>query len=251
VWRSVFRIPRAARQRIASHRVRRYMARRRLAARAPYELRFYRELLVMLREQPVAALPAFASRAPTPGQARIFVRYDVDTPQCLARLTPIVDVGLAERVSPAVYVRADGREYALEAHRESLRELAASGVHVGLHSSCYLEDDYLAELRREIDGFAKALGSPPETLTVHGMGSHRSEVRAEFVQEVVLRLPEFGFSFTDCHPALRSYAYVIEDCHWDEESSGRFIYDDFLHPPPLRNEESYLVLIHPGYWGAE
>ena len=120
-----------------------------------------------------------------------------------------------------------------------------TGVEFGLHTSCYVEDDYLGTFRTESERFAKTFGFAPRSFTVHGLGDCRYETRLRFGEEIIPRLEEFGYVFTDCNQTLRTYDYVISDCHLEATSGRRYIYNDFLRLPRFFAPGfNYLVLTH-------
>jgi hypothetical protein len=135
--------------------------------------------------------------------------------------------------------------------REAAQTARQQGFEVGLHTVCYVHDDYLRAFRQETEKFSDETGFAPRTFTVHGLGQHRLETRLRFYEEIAARLADFGYSFSDCHHTLRTYDYVIEDCHWDGARQARFIYEDFATPPDwFWKGRHYLLLTHPCYWTA-
>jgi hypothetical protein len=141
----------------------------------------------------------------------------------------------------------DDEEYLLREYRELIRFYKDSGFEIGLHTCCYTKDDILTEFKRETDKFTEETGFPPKSFSVHGLGDYRQEARMKFYQEIPNRLEEFGYNFGDT-PQLRSYDYVIQDCHFDQNRNF-FIYDDFFRPPLFFHKgATFLILTHPCYW---
>ncbi|MDH7499443.1 MAG: hypothetical protein QHH30_03570, partial [candidate division NC10 bacterium] len=232
-----------------AHRWQRFLDHLQIAHQAPYPLHIYRRLLSQALSHPQVRLLPFTQSASAPdGPANLYVRHDVDTADCMRNLALLLDVDRELGVPAGVFLRADGREYALEKHRERIGSYRAAGLEIGLHTVCYLEEDYLGALQRETERFSRALGFRPSSFTVHGLGPHRMDARLRFCQEISARLREFGYSFSDCSPHLRAYDYTIHDSHWSQEARSRFIYSDFLHLSPLRGGRNYILLTHPGYW---
>jgi hypothetical protein len=227
----------------------RYILARRPHAHAPHDVAVYAQLLQQARRARGLDLAPFLERKTGGRKPRLYFRHDVDTADCVRMLPQLIEANLKEGVPSPVYIRMDGTEYEPAALAGSVAKYRGQGVEFGLHSSCYTQDDYLAALRREIDGFTRCFGFPPRSMTVHGLGDHRLAVREQFSAEIVERLAEFGFAFTDCDVRMRRYDYVITDCHPEPGSDRRHIYDDMLRLPRFfQPDRDYLVLTHPCYW---
>lgn len=195
------------------------------------------------------ALPRFSEARSDVGKPRLYFRHDVDTHGCVSMLSKMIELNLAEGVASPVYIRADGTEYDPKTLAPAVAKYRAYDVEFGLHSSCYTQDDYLGALRLEIVRFEQCFGFAPTSMTVHGLGDFRLAVRERFSAEIVDRLRDFGFSFTDCDARMRRYDYVITDCHPEPGSNRRYIYDDMLRLPRFfQRGRDYLVLTHPCYW---
>lgn len=216
---------------------------------APYPLSLYSELLDCTRKHDWLNVRDYAAPTAARGRPALYFRHDIDTQQCVDRMTCLLDEDLRAGVLPGVYLRADEREYCLAEVRSKIEPYRARGVEFGLHTVCYLEDQFLSELAREANHFERSLGFRARSLTTHGLGDHRLEVRLSFCQQIRSRSKEFGFDFLDIDPRVRSYLYVIEDCHRHPRSGCRFIYDDFKRFPwaSIRHGD-LLVLTHPCYW---
>jgi hypothetical protein len=207
-------------------------------------------LLLHLQESPRVKMHPFTEPGPfSHASAHLFVRHDIDTAACMRNMPLLLEIDRELGVRAAVFLRADEEEYRLDGHRQAIQVYRDAGLEIGLHTLCYLEDDYLSALKRETRHFTHALGFSPASFTTHGMGSFRLEVRQRFYQEIHGRLGEFGYTFTDCCARLRAYDYTIHDSYWDDKRGSRFIYDDFLACRPLLlRGRDYLLLTHPGYW---
>jgi hypothetical protein len=226
-----------------------YVEKRRPHAYAPHDVALYGKLLRQARTAASVELAPFAEPTANTGRPRLYFRHDVDTPGCVDMLAKVLDVNLAESVPSPVYVRTDGTEYDPADVADTVAAYRMRGVEFGLHSSCYTQDDCFGALRRETDRFAEHFGFRPRSFTVHGLGEYRYAVRERFSLEIVGRLSEFGFVFTDCSARMRNYDYVITDCHLEPDTGRRLIYDDMLHLPRFfQPRRDYLVLTHPCYW---
>lgn len=214
---------------------------------APHPVDIYRGLLRQIRLSDQVIIPSVLKRDyPRGSKGRLFLRHDVDTVVCVDKLGLMLEANIAEAVPAVVYIRTDGLEYQSDDLMDTVKRYREVGVEFGLHTSCYLHDDYFAAFSRETEKFSKTFEFQPWSFTVHGLGEVRLNTRLSFVQEIIARLAEFGYVYTDCS---RSYTYVITDCHPDPISGRRFIYNDFLHLPNFfMSGRDYLVLTHPCYW---
>jgi hypothetical protein len=227
----------------------RYLSWRRPAAYAPYRIELYRDLLRQLRCRRDVSLPQFDEERLEIGRLNFFLRHDIDTAQCVANLIMVAEQNAAEAVPAAVYIRCDGEEYRPAEAAAAVGYCRARGFEIGLHSSAYVQDDYKAALRRELDVFGEAFGFSPRSVTIHGLGDFRLAERHALVAHLKESLETYGLRFTDAHESFRAYTHVITDCHPDPVGGTRFIYNDMLRPPAfLRRGLAYLVLTHPCYW---
>lgn len=222
---------------------------RRVALYAPYPASLYGRFLDQLRARRGIELAGAFDEPRRGSRPRVFVRLDVDTPGCVTNLPSILDANLRAGIAADAFIRTDRIDYAPETLRECVARYQER-VEFGLHSSCYLADDYFPSLRQELERFRECFGFVPSHLTVHGLGEHRSEIRNRFVEDLRGRLSEFGLTFTDADPRARTYEYVLQDCNLEPGPPvRRFLYDEFLELPDIfRAGRDYLVLIHPCYW---
>jgi hypothetical protein len=226
-----------------------YLRRRRPVAYAPYSIALYRDLLRQLKARRDVTLPPFDVAGTSPDHVNFFLRHDVDTAECVAKLRLIAAQNVAESVAAAVFIRCDGAEYLPRDARSAVAECRANGMEVGLHSSAYVEGNAEARLREELAVFRDTFGFAARTVTIHGLGEYRLAERNALVRKLSTSLAAFQLSFTDAHESLRVYDHVITDCHLDSVNGRRFIYRDMLRLPPLlRKGRAYLVLTHPCYW---
>ena len=232
-----------------ARRQQRFLDGLKVACYAPYPLHVYRSLLSHALRSPRIQLPPFGeSNHPSASSASLFVRHDIDTKRCIQNMALLLDIDRELGVPAGVYFRAEGEEYALASYQGEIQAYRAAGLEIGLHTLCYLEEDYLDAFRRETEVFRHAVGFSPATFTVHGLGPFRMDVRLRFCEEICARLGEFGYTFSDCCSHLRTYDYTIHDSHWNKEAGVRFIYNDFFDFPPLLGGRNYILLTHPGYW---
>jgi hypothetical protein len=217
---------------------------------APYPVNLYRQICSQAARIPEIQLVSFSETAnPAPGTRQIFVRHDIDTAKCVTNLPLLLSIDREMSVSAGIYFRVDDQEYRFSECRELIEEARQAGFHVGLHTTCYLKDDYMDAFRGETEKFEREAGFSPASFNAHGLGAYRLEVRLNFYDEVALRMGEFGYEFSDCCPALRAYDYVAQDCYWDEERQARYLQNDFFHPKDYFSRGSrFLILTHPCYW---
>jgi hypothetical protein len=181
-------------------------------------------------------------------EIRVYVRHDIDTAQCIERLPLLLDIDEQNGILPGIFFLVNDQAYTLAACRGLLTSLRERGYVIGLHTVCYLHDDYMGAFQREIDKFTAEAGFYPHTFNAHGLGKQRWDTRLKFYQEISEQYKKYGFSYSDCCPELRPYKYVIEDCHWDEQVSMRYIKDDFVRPERYLSVGQCLILAHPCYW---
>jgi hypothetical protein len=218
------------------------------ALRAPYPVGLYRRFLQGAIKHRSVQLAAFCAAADSQA-ASLFVRHDIDTADCMKNLDLLLEVDMELQVEAGVFLRADQEAYTLVDHRDRIERYRRAGFELGLHTSCYAHDDFLGALGEETRVFANALGFAPSSLTVHGLGSYRQDVRERFYERICDSLEEFGFMFADCCPQLRIYDYVFHDSHLDTQRNERFILNDLARGDfPFVVGRSYLLLTHPCYW---
>lgn len=227
----------------------RYERTRRRVAFAPIPVSIYASLLDGIRRTPGIVTPPFSTTSAPAGKIRLYLRHDVDTGLCIDRLPLLLDINLQAQILSPVFIRTDGIDYKPTALSAIVKIYRQQGVEFGLHTSCYLSDDFLDAFKFETSVFEKTFGFRPSIFTVHGMGKHRVNVRSNFVEKISTVPGCYGYEFTDAIPEWRSYDYVVTDCHPDSVSGNRFIYDDFLHLPRFfSRDKDYLILTHPCYW---
>lgn len=233
--------------------IRRWRLRRALVARrplyhAPYPLDLYRLVVRKIKRQ-MLPIAEFDAPDPCAMTSRVFFRHDIDYADCVTGAPAMLDINLSESVPISAFLRVDGEAY-LPEHACGLVEIyRAKGVAFGLHTSCYVHEDYLGALERERSTFLKTYGFEARTFTVHGLGEAHLARRMAFTAYAARHLRALGFDYSDCTPDLRPYHHVFQDCDRDPMTGGRAIFSDMASPPPLlRRGCNYLVLTHPCYW---
>jgi hypothetical protein len=247
--RGLIQLPTTLRRRRFARAWQAYKEIRKPLSVAPYPIEMYVDFLERASTSDDVRLLPFTARAPhSSKQCTLFVRHDIDTRDCARNLSALLDVDLRFGIRSGVYLRADGREYLLRDLRDRLQQYRASGLEIGLHTLCYLDDDYLDAFAKEREGFIKETGLPLTSFTIHGMGTLRRETRASFVDAIGHHLSRYGYTFTDAVPSLRHYDYVLEDCHLSADQQ-RIIYDDLsTFPSRCVPGSTCLLLTHPCYW---
>lgn len=218
---------------------------------APYNISVYRQMLTRIELNSEASWrPFFEHSLNSHTNPYVYVRHDIDTLECLESVPRLIEVDEQFSIVPGVFFLVNEETYSLKACRNIATDLISKGFVVGLHSTCYLSDDYLIAFDNEIKKFNSVLGFRPHTFNVHGYGNYRLDARLKFYSDITTRYREFGFDYSDCCTAMREYKYIIEDCHWCNKMSARFIKDDFMFPEKYVLSGGNLVLTHPCYWGV-
>jgi ubiquinone/menaquinone biosynthesis C-methylase UbiE len=214
---------------------------------APYGLEIYSRLLQSIKDDSGCSIKTMIHDHPEDNKINIFLRHDVDFERDVLNLKLLTDIEKKLGVRSSVYIRCDFLDYEPEKLKPVVTELRNEGVEVGLHTSCYFEDDYLEAFRRETSAFVRIFGFQPASFTVHGMGQFRMDTRRKFLKQIKTRMEEYNYRFYDSFHL--SYDYVIEDCHGGPEVHQRYILKDFKEGPgSYLKGKSYLILTHPGYW---
>ena len=224
------------------------------ACHAPYRISEYERTLIEAKRQgvvfPHVTAPGWHYQPHVRAiRPRLFLRHDVDTAACLRKLPMLLAINRMLGVPCGVYIRVDGEAYDPAEVAPMISAYQSELIEFGLHTTCYVHDDYLATFRRETDMLAAIIGHPPRSFTVHGLGPVRLDIRRRFVAHIKDQLADYGYEFSDCDSSLRYYDHVIQDCHWDEARSQRYLRDDFwAMRRQLVKGHVYLLLTHPCYW---
>jgi len=217
---------------------------------APYGSDVYRRRLISTGRRLGVHFASFDAPAALPRfRGRVFVRHDIDFQGCVENAPILLDIDVSLQIPSSSFIRVDGIDYRPETCVDIVRDYKREGLQFGLHSSCYVANDYMTCLQNEIETFADVFRFRPKWITVHGMGSVRLQERRQFVQELGEALPIFGITVTDCVTSCRRYSREIQDCH--VLNGLRYMKRDF--DPDyfrFRRGDDTLVLTHPSYWVA-
>lgn len=172
-------------------------------------------------------------------------RSDLDTQACLENFPKLAKTLESKNIKSSFFVRVDDMDYD---STTSYSHTAPFLEHFqcGLHSSSYIHDDYVKQLEIEIDKFTSIFGFRPKLLTLHGFGEYKYDQRLKLIAYLAKNHEKLGIEFADCIPEHRTYDYVIQDCHL--ENNQRYIKKDILITPPIMSNTNYLMLTHPCYW---
>lgn len=216
---------------------------------APYSPEIFRSVLTLAAVNENVSIKLLSREASDPGRLTVYLRHDIDTENDVKNLDLLISIQRSMDIRSAIYVRMDRQEYDPAQLRDYLRELRDIGFEVGLHTSCYLDDDYMDVFKAETNTFHRLLGFAPTSFTLHGVGQVRWAVRMAFLESVKPGMKSLGYSFCDTFDI--KYNRVIQDCHGGTETERRFIMGDFRElPEPVYGNEKYLILTHPGYWNG-
>jgi len=117
---------------------------------------------------------------------------------------------------------------------------------IGLHSSCYINDNPMEALKKEIEKFTNIYNFKPKFLTLHGLGTFKFDERMKFIKNIAECYADYDILFADFITSMRSYDYVIQDCHLND--GKRYLKNDIIKLPPMFAGSCYLFLAHPCYW---
>lgn len=214
---------------------------------APYSLDVFRNFLNLATLNNNVSIKLLSKEFPDPTLLNIYLRHDIDNEKDVKNLEYMISILLSMEIRSAIYVRMDRLEYDPIQLRDYLQDLRANGYEIGIHTSCYLYDNYMDVFKEETDAFHHLFGFTPTSFTIHGMGQVRWDVRMAFLSSIKLEMKSLGYSF--CDTLDITYNHVIQDCHGGPDFKNRYIMRDFkLLPLSLKNGEIYLILTHPGYW---
>ena len=212
----------------------------------PYKAELYKSILNQITNDVSFAIQKFEGRC-SPKKANFIFRHDLDTQSCLENFHILADIHLQLNVPLSVFVRTDNLDYPFKNSFPFLKPYL-NKFQIGLHSSCYIYENPLKRLEEEVSIFNEIYGFYPKFLTLHGLGQYKYTERMNLIKDLGAKYKDFGFVFTDCVPTLRTYNYVIQDCHLDS-NGDRYIKKDFAILPPRIKGSCYLLLAHPCYWG--
>jgi len=217
---------------------------------APYSISIYQNLLKQLSSsgEYIVCHLENVLEIKRKNKISILIRHDIDTLDCIRNMTVLLEEDLRYGFIPCVYLRVDREAYSIREWRTLLDAYQKKGVPFGLHSTCYIHDNYLERFRQETKIFIEETGIIPKSFTLHGLGQYCLKNRIAFISKARRIGKENSYVMTDCSKDYVSYDYVLHDSHWDEASQRRYILKDFEEIPLFSRGKSYLVLTHPCYW---
>ncbi|MBF0326572.1 MAG: hypothetical protein HQL42_16080 [Alphaproteobacteria bacterium] len=181
-----------------------------------------------------------------PPHRGLILRHDVDyRPD---KIPLFVDIERQLGIRSDIHVIVDESNYALAPHASYLRDLAAEGFCIGLHTTAPLVEDFFTHLRREIETFKNLLGFSPTVFSIHGPPGpplrppNWSEVRVNFLERIGPRLASFGFNGSH---NISGVSRWIEDTGVGGEFS--YLKEDWVNPP-ITPGAILGVLTHPCHW---
>lgn len=240
-------------------RFKKYLRSRQVYANAPYNLDVYEQLLELICGSHEDQLCDFDNVSVGEGKRKWYVRHDLDESDCLSRAAELIRLDLKYGVRPGVFFRVQSDAYSLDNARTLMAEFLDKDLVLGLHSECYLSDDWYSRLREEVEIYQRTLNITPFAVNAHGYGEYRLNIRQKFYRGITPELlNQLGIKLNDCGTGNRCYQYIIEDCHRPFVNPphnkinlyNRCILTDFKKLPPLGFVSQGLILTHPCYWIA-
>lgn len=214
---------------------------------SPHPIEIYERLLAELRWGRIESI--FEGRCSN----HAILRHDLDTPECLARLSGLVAAEQQKELTSAIYVMADHQIYPLSSISETLRKLKEDGFHIGLHTRAHFHKKQESYLETELSNFVDALGSAPASISLHGeypRPKNYSFMREKFLEQYS------NFPAVKNVPLLNQFAYQkITDARFNLAGlQGRksLLSIKFLTPLSFAYLGTVCVVIntHPIYWGG-
>lgn len=234
--------------RLSRFRWEKFYLNRKIIDTSPYEIKTYVSFLRKIKKKYINCFSVFNSKDTFWNRPRIFIRYDIDTYNCLQNASSVIKVSNELGLPSTAFVRTDEIDYSLEDLSARVSELKKLNIPIGLHSSCYIKAKLWRDaLLEEIKKFELIFGVAPSLITVHGLGDFEKSYREEFSTTIATDLVFEGHKLFLDYPPAREYSFVFQDC-WQDSLKNRVLFTEFINPPSLRDGENYLVLIHPCYW---
>lgn len=157
----------------------------------PHSLHLYEQLLHSLSDDPRIAfmsLPEYVTGVPrNPQKITLMLRHDVDAIPDAARDLCAIERSLDMRSS--VHILVDGALYDPAPLTDLASELHADGFDVGLHTQCWMHEDYASIFYAELERFRDLFGFEPRTFTQHGAWP-RTERDMQRRREFEIRTPD-------------------------------------------------------------
>ncbi len=226
----------------------RRMLRREAVSEPPHRLSLYKETLVGLLEDDFCSFLSIKDRINgrinLGSKYGVCLRHDIDCGSA-KRTEALCAVESALNLRSSVHFLVDDVIYDLNGVRETAKRLHGAGFDVGLHSQCWLQENYELAFEKELERFSEVFGFRAETYSQHGAwprdaGSEerRAEMRSR-ERELAKRHSLVGCDY--------KYDIVIED-------SARLgkpvpINEDFRSPERyICRGDVALLLTHDCYW---
>lgn len=214
---------------------------------SPFKLDLYRTLLETLLK--ATAKSDYSDRTAPPTGLRWYARHDIDTESCVRNFSTMVDLELQLGLKVDTFIRVDALDYDPSSMISIVNCYMQKGVEFGLHTSCYLHQDYKAALFHELNTFKSHFGFAPKGVTFHGLGDLCRDRRDQAVHFLAISYKDLGFDYADVPGAQLHWHYVLQDCNLTGDGGRRqldlaWLEAEFFSGKPL----DVLILTHPCYW---
>ncbi len=220
---------------------------KRSAGRNPFELNIYRNLLETLLR--IDKKTDYSDRGAPPMGLRWYARHDIDTVPCVENYGQICDLELDLGLKVDTFIRVDALDYDPKSMKQIVDTYSSKGIEFGLHTTCYLHEDYENALVQELKLFEDCYGFTPKGLTFHGLGQlHR--VRRDAAEHFLrVRYKDLGLTYADVPGVQVHWHHVLQDCNLAgvgdlRELDLAWFNAEFFQDKPV----DILVLTHPCYW---
>lgn len=217
---------------------------------APYSLKIYNDFLNMhlSRKNINFAILGFDD-AYTHKAINIYLRHDIDHMRDLKMLPAILDIEIDCKVRSISYIKCDDENYLLTDAQSIVRKYLEKGHLFGLHSTCYMYDDFIGKFEDEIFRFKEVFLFNPLFFNMHGNGDTRYAIKCEFREFIRSRVKQYGFLLSDDFPEFFKNRLTIHDCSGGPDFNKRFLKEDFFNLPSfLKTGDRINIVTHPGYW---
>lgn len=215
---------------------------------APFDISIYDNLLLKIKSSYVVL--DYPTNFEYIENINFLLRHDIDTHECIESFEYLLEIDKKHNIKSGVYFRVDNKEYKLSDYKDKILKYKEANFEIGLHTVCYVEDDYKKRFFEELNEFEKALGFKASSFTVHGLGEYKLDNRNLFYDDVAkVGLDKYHMNFSDCCRKYMVYDKYIIDCNFDEQLQQRYINDDWFElEKSLNKEHTILIMTHPCYW---